>query len=70
MAANYTIISQVPRTRSYPGGVFVKVFEVTFTALPSQQTGVVDVPVEGYSTTTVAEAIAPVAAALNAVQVS
>ena len=68
MAASYTIDAQRTVTRSAPGGTFVRVVEVTFTAHPSGQTGVVDVPYDGYGPDTVDAAVTPAAQALNAVQ--
>lgn len=64
----YTIDAQRTMTRSVPGGTFERVIEVHFTAHPSEQSSVVDVPVKGYTPEAVAEAVTPLANALNAVQ--
>ncbi len=68
MADTYTIVSQVPRVRSAPGGQFTRVIEVTFTTKPSGQTGMVDIPADGYGPDTVADIVAAQAAAIERVQ--
>lgn len=70
MAQLYTVNSQKTNTRSVPGGGFTKVVTVYFTAHPSEQNGEVDVPLEGYGPASVADAVTPMATALNAVQAS
>lgn len=49
MAANYEIISQIPQTRSMPGGQFSQVMMVTFRTKPNRQTGSVDIPAQMYT---------------------
>ncbi len=68
MAATYTITNIVPRTRAVAGGTFTKVQEVTFTTIPSGLAGQVDIPNDDFSPDTVAAAVTPAAANLEAVK--
>lgn len=68
MGALYTIESQKTVTRTVPGGGFTKVVEVYFTAHPSEQSSVVDIPLDGFTPAAVTAAVTPLAETLNAVQ--
>jgi hypothetical protein len=68
MAANYVIVSQVPKTRAKPGGLFEQVMQITFTTKPSDQVGTVDVPIRMYAADEVDKIVAQQAATIEAVQ--
>lgn len=68
MAQLYTIDSQKTVTKAVPGGGFTRVVEVYFTAHPSEQASVVDIPADAYTPAAVTAAVTPAAETLNAVQ--
>lgn len=68
MAATYEIVSQVPRTRSEPGGMFTQVIQVTFKTKPSGQVSMVDVPAQMFSVDEVDRLVAAAADTIERVQ--
>lgn len=68
MAETYEIVSQVPRTRSEPGGLFSQVMMVTFRTKPSRQTGSLDVPMAMYTASEVDRLVGAAARQIEEIQ--
>jgi len=68
MAEHFKIVSQTPRSEVQPGGAIVPVIDVTYTALPSNQSGKVTIPQHAYSAAEVARVVGRAAQVLNDVQ--
>jgi hypothetical protein len=68
MATTYEIVSQIPRTRSMPGGQFETVMNVTFRTKPSRQVGSIDVPSAMYNASEVDRLVAEAAQQIEEIQ--
>ena len=68
MANNFTVVSIAPRVRSVAGSTFEHVQEVTFTTIPSNIPGTVDIADADFNPAGVTAIITPVAANLEAVK--
>lgn len=67
MADTYKITSVRPKVLAVPGGLFQNVMAVTFTTIPHEQTGTVDIPDQAFTDAEVDKVVRAKAALIESV---